>query len=75
MGYPDGLSGEQIPLLARIVGACDAFHAMTEERPYRPAVTVDEASAELRRGSGTQFDGAVVDALLEVHQLTLKLVA
>jgi len=75
-GYPDGLSGDQIPLLSRIVSACDAFLAMTEERPDRPAVTVDEASAELRRCSGTQFDGAVVEALLGVRgELALQLVA
>ena len=64
-GYPDGLVCEQIPLVARIVRACDAFSAMTTDRPYRRARPVDEAVAELRRCSGTDFDPAVVEALVE----------
>jgi two-component system, cell cycle response regulator len=67
-GYPDGLKGDQIPLLSRIVAVCNAFHAMTEEGPDRPALSVDDACAELQRCSGTQFDGAVVEALLEVRR-------
>ncbi len=63
-GYPDGLAGEEIPLGARIICACDAFHAMTSTRPYRPAMPLHEALAELERNAGTQFDPAVVDALL-----------
>jgi two-component system, cell cycle response regulator len=63
-GYPDGLSGEDIPLVGRIVTVCDAFHAMTSHRPYRPALTVEEALAELRRCAGTQFDPVVVTAFL-----------
>jgi HD-GYP domain-containing protein (c-di-GMP phosphodiesterase class II) len=63
-GYPDGLAGEQIPLLARIVACCDAYNAMTSDRSYRKALPVDEATAELRACSGTQFDPQVVDALL-----------
>jgi two-component system, cell cycle response regulator len=63
-GYPDGLAGTDIPLVARIVAVCDAFHAMTSGRPYRPAVTPEEALAELRRCAGTQFDPAVVAAFL-----------
>jgi putative nucleotidyltransferase with HDIG domain len=63
-GYPDGLAGEQIPLGARIILACDALHAMTSDRPYRRALPADVAHAELRRHSGTQFDARVVDALL-----------
>jgi HD-GYP domain-containing protein (c-di-GMP phosphodiesterase class II) len=63
-GYPDGLAGEAIPLVARVVCACDAFSAMTTDRPYRAALAVDEATEELRRCAGTQFDPAVVDALL-----------
>jgi diguanylate cyclase (GGDEF)-like protein len=59
-GYPDGRAGEQIPLGARIVSVCDAFHAMTSERPYKRMVDIDDALAELRRCSGTQFDPAVV---------------
>jgi HD-GYP domain-containing protein (c-di-GMP phosphodiesterase class II) len=63
-GYPDGLRGEEIPLLARIVACCDAFNAMTSDRSYRKAMPVSEAVAELRRMSGTQFDPVVVDALI-----------
>ena len=63
-GYPDGLAGDEIPRLARIVACCDAFNAMTSDRSYRPALPLAEAVAELRRGSGTQFDPTVVDALL-----------
>ena len=65
-GYPDGLAGEQIPLVSRIVCACDAFSAMTTDRPYRPALTVDQAAAEVRRCSGTQFSPQVVDAFVRV---------
>jgi diguanylate cyclase (GGDEF)-like protein len=61
-GYPDGLAGEQIPLGARIVSVCDAFHAMTTARPYRATLDPEAALAELRRCAGTQFDPAVVDA-------------
>jgi HD-GYP domain-containing protein (c-di-GMP phosphodiesterase class II) len=64
-GYPDGLAGEQIPLLARIVSCCDAFNAMTSDRSYRVALPEAEAVEELRRGRGTQFDPLVVDALIE----------
>jgi len=63
-GYPDGLAGEEIPLGARIVCACDAFHAMTSDRPYSQARSEEEAAAELQRCSGTQFDPAVVEALI-----------
>jgi HD-GYP domain-containing protein (c-di-GMP phosphodiesterase class II) len=62
-GYPDGLRREQIPLVARIVRACDAFSAMTSDRPYRTARPVDEAIAELHRCAGTDFDPAIVEAL------------
>ena len=65
-GYPDGLTGEEIPLASRIVSACDAFEAMTSSRPYRAARTVDDAVAELERCSGTQFDPAIVDVLVTV---------
>jgi diguanylate cyclase (GGDEF)-like protein len=61
-GYPDGLVGDEIPLGARIIAACDAFDAMTSERPYQPAMPVAEALAELRRCSGGQFDPLVVHA-------------
>ena len=65
-GYPDGLAGESIPLGARIICACDAWHAMTSERPYRPAMPGDEARRELEANAGTQFDPDVVVALLEI---------
>jgi diguanylate cyclase (GGDEF)-like protein len=62
-GYPDGLVGQTIPLGARIVSACDAWDAMITTRPYRKAMSADDALAELRRCSGTQFDPVVVRAL------------
>ena len=62
-GYPDGLAGEEIPLVARIVCACDAYNAMTTDRPYRPARSAEEAMAEMRGCVGTQFDPGVVAAL------------
>ena len=65
-GYPDGLAGEDIPREARIVSCCDAFSAMTTDRPYRAAMPVEEAVEELRRGAFTQFDPAVVRALIAV---------
>jgi two-component system cell cycle response regulator len=64
-GYPDGLAGEQIPLGARIIAACDAFDAIVSERPYDPARPAAEALAELRRHAGTQFDPRVVAAISE----------
>jgi diguanylate cyclase (GGDEF)-like protein len=67
-GYPDGLAGEAIPLASRIVLVCDAYHAMTSDRPYRRAMPAAEAVAELRRCAGIQFDPAVVWALIEVLQ-------
>ncbi len=63
-GYPDGLHGTAIPLGAAIVAACDAFDAMTEDRPYQAARPPREALAELRRCSGTQFDPRVVPELV-----------
>jgi HD-GYP domain-containing protein (c-di-GMP phosphodiesterase class II) len=65
-GYPDGLSGLEIPLASRIVFACDAYHAMTSDRVYRPAMTSSAALAELESNSGTQFDPHVVSALARV---------
>jgi len=65
-GYPDGLRGEAIPLESRIVSACDAFDAMTTTRSYRKGMSIDVAVAELMANSGTQFDPAVVAAVLEV---------
>jgi HD-GYP domain-containing protein (c-di-GMP phosphodiesterase class II) len=65
-GYPDGLQGEQIPLGSRIILACDAFDAMTSDRPYRAAMSAAEARAELIAGAGSQFDERVVSVLLRV---------
>ena len=63
-GYPDGLSGEEIPLAARIVRACHAYVAMTSERPYRPALSTEDALNELMRLAGTEFDPNVVRVLV-----------
>ena len=65
-GYPDGLAGDEIPLIARIVCCCDAFSAMTTDRPYRKARTPESALEELHRCAGTQFDPRVVEALTRV---------
>jgi diguanylate cyclase (GGDEF)-like protein len=65
-GYPDGKAGEEIPLEARIILVCDAFHAMTTDRPYRKRLAVDEACRRLREGAGTQFDPSVVDVFLRL---------
>jgi HD-GYP domain-containing protein (c-di-GMP phosphodiesterase class II) len=64
LGYPDGLAGEQIPIVARIIFGCDAFNAMTTTRSYRAAMSLADARAELERNRGTQFDPRVVDAIL-----------
>jgi diguanylate cyclase (GGDEF)-like protein len=65
-GYPSGLSGEELPLEARILAVSDAYEAMTSDRPFRAARTPEEAAGELRDGAGGQFDGDVVEALLRV---------
>jgi diguanylate cyclase (GGDEF)-like protein len=65
-GYPDRLAGEQIPLGARIILACDAYDAMTSDRPYRRGMAPADARAELARAAGSQFDPRVVDVLLAV---------
>jgi diguanylate cyclase (GGDEF)-like protein/putative nucleotidyltransferase with HDIG domain len=62
-GYPDGLAGDEIPLESRIILVADAFEAMTSDRPYRKAPGREFALEELRRGAGSQFDPAVVEAL------------
>jgi two-component system, cell cycle response regulator len=67
-GYPDGLAGESIPLGARIIAVCDAYDAMTSERPYSPRLASDEALKELRRCAGDQFDPKVVKAFAWVAE-------
>lgn len=66
MGYPDGLAGREIPLASRIVLACDAYHAMTSDRPYRKAMSAKHARDELLANAGSQFDPTVVDALIQL---------
>jgi diguanylate cyclase (GGDEF)-like protein/putative nucleotidyltransferase with HDIG domain len=65
LGYPDGLAGEDIPLGSRIILACDAYDAMTTDRPYRAAMSDGQARAELLRNAGAQFDERVVAALMQ----------
>lgn len=65
-GYPDGLAGEEIPLLARVIRVADTYDAMTSARPYRQALTPQQALEELRRWAGRQFDPRVVEAFLRV---------
>ena len=67
-GYPDGLAGDKIPLVARIVCCCDAFSAMTTDRPYRAGRPAADTVAELWRCAGTQFDPRVVEALAGLVQ-------
>ena len=63
-GYPDGLAGDAIPLAARIILACDAYHAMVSDRPYRQAMSHHEAMSELTSNAGSQFDPDVIQALV-----------
>jgi two-component system, cell cycle response regulator len=65
-GYPDGLSGDEIPLASRIIFVCDAFHAMTSDRPYAPAQSTESALTELGACAGSQFDPSVVSAFRAV---------
>jgi ribonuclease P protein subunit RPR2 len=65
-GYPDGLAGEAIPLAARVFSVDDTLDALTTDRPYRPATTFVIARDEIQRGSGTQFDPAVVETFLSI---------
>jgi len=65
-GYPDGLSGENIPLGAQILAVADAYDAMKSDRPYRKALTEETAIQELKGGNGTQFDPKIVEVFLEI---------
>jgi len=64
-GYPNGLKDDEIPLITRILAVADSYDAMTSERTYRASMTREEATIELRKSSGTQFDAEVVQILLE----------
>lgn len=68
-GYPDGLTGESIPLAARIIQLCDSIDAMLSDRPYRKALTVEHVRSELVRCAGTQFDPKIVDIILKKNTL------
>jgi len=67
-GYPDGLSGNQIPLVSRIIAIADSFDAMTSARPYRDKMEPEEAMAELKRNAGTQFDPHLVEAFVSIYE-------
>jgi two-component system cell cycle response regulator len=74
-GYPDGLAGEEIPLGARVVAVCDAFDAMTTDRPYQAGTDADSALEELVRNAGTQFDPAVVAVFSRLIARTRRVAA
>jgi diguanylate cyclase (GGDEF)-like protein len=74
-GYPDRLAGDDIPLGARIIAVCDAFHAMTHPRVYRDPIGAADAIAELRHHAGSQFDAAIVDALVVAFSAELPAAA
>ena len=73
-GYPNRLSGEQIPLGARILAVADTYDAMTSVRPYREAMSTEKACTEIERGKGTQFDPEVADAFLKSRQFENKVI-
>lgn len=71
-GYPLGLAGKEIPIECRIIAVCDAFDAMVNDRPYRNAMTSEEAISELQRCSGTQFDPAILTVFMQyIKQLDI----
>ena len=65
-GYPEGLSGESIPLLARIISVADAFDAMMSDRIYRSRLNIDQARQQLLNGAGTQFDAYIVSVFINI---------
>ena len=71
-GYPDGKSAEDIPIEARVILVCDAFHAMTSDRPYRTRMPLEAAFRQLEENAGTQFDPSVVEAFLRLAPEALK---
>ena len=73
-GYPNGLKGSQIPIMARIVAVADAFDAMTTDRPYRPKMSFKKAIEEIEKKSGTQFDPEVCAAFLKYKDTVEQMV-
>ncbi|MPM35364.1 Cyclic di-GMP phosphodiesterase [bioreactor metagenome] len=72
MGYPEGLKGEEIPYISRLISVVDAFDAMTEKRPYRTTISETEAAREIFRNAGTQFDPVIAEVFIaKVLELTL----
>ncbi len=67
-GYPDGLKGDEILLEARILAVADVVEAMSSHRPYRPALGIEEALAEIRSGAGERYDASVVEACTELFE-------
>ncbi|MGH9894136.1 MAG: HD-GYP domain-containing protein, partial [bacterium] len=67
-GYPIGLAGEAIPIIARIISVVDAFEAMTSDRPYRKALPVEETIRRLEQGAGSQFDPTVARRFIQIIQ-------
>ena len=67
-GYPQGLKGDEIPLFARILSVCDAFDAMTSDRPYQQKMTEQEALKEIKENSGSQFDPTIVNAFIKIFE-------
>jgi HD-GYP domain-containing protein (c-di-GMP phosphodiesterase class II) len=65
-GYPSGIKGDEIPLFARILTVADAYDAMTTKRPYRKALSKEEAIEELRRCAGKDFDSKISDVMIEI---------
>lgn len=74
LGYPEGLEGEEIPLLARVVAIADAFDAMTSERSYRKAISPEEAYQRIVEAAGTQFDPELIEVFKEVYPIWVKLI-
>ena len=73
-GYPEGLKGEEIPLISRIISVADAYSAMTSDRAYRDALSRDDALKELRKNSGKQFDPEIVDIFIGIIESMDKVV-
>lgn len=71
-GYPDGLAGEEIPLGARIIAVAEVYDILTHGAPWKEPLSVEEAKAEIQRCAGTQFDPRVVEAFLQVCDLTCE---